>query len=56
METKWKYFDTGQKEEISYKNGIIDGESILWWDWEGKKKNRIGFFDNGEKTGLWTYW
>ena len=28
----------------------------MWWDWEGQKKNRIGFFENGERTGTWTYW
>ena len=51
-----QYLDTGQKEEVIFKNGKEDGKSTLWWDWEGQKKNRIGFFENGEKTGTWTYW
>ena len=51
-----QYLDTGQKEEVIFKNGKEDGKSTLWHDWEGQKKNRIGFFENGERTGTWTYW
>ena len=49
-----EYYENGEKEEGTYKDGKLDGLST-WWYENGIKLGEV-HYKNGEKDGLETWW
>jgi len=53
--TYLEFYDNGNKKmEVSLKDGIKDGEMILYF--EDGKKNEVRYFDKGNMNGIWLKW
>ena len=50
----WNDRDEQKKEEINYKNGVLDGSYTAWY--ENGQKSLEANFNNGKLDGLETIW